>query len=471
MATMTSNNNKTFQGRTFLNHPRGLGYLAFTELWERFSYYGMAALLVLYMVQELLLPGHVENVIGMGLLRGVLESMFGPLSSQALASYVFGLYSGLVYFTPIIGGWLADRYFGARKMVMFGILSMTAGHFAMAFEQSFLIALFFLIIGSGALKGNIATQVGQLYPEGEESWRARGFTLFSVSINIGAFCGPIVSGLLAQVYGWHIGFGFAGALMLIAVAVYLAGKNDLPAEPAPGKRSEKHASLSAADKKMLLLMLPVFVLAVLGHFAYFQSLNVGFVWIADHVRVATAMGNVPVPWFASIDPLAGIICAPFLIMLWARLARRNAEPGDIQKIGIGLTFMATGMAVFALGAATMGDEGASLIWPLLAYICTGIGFMWYWPVMLSFVSRVAPPSVRSLLMGASYLSLFFAGLLTGYVGSLYEAMTPMSFFILCAAIPAAGAVFVLLFGGWLQGALQTTAAPAPGPVIPAIKPA
>jgi len=468
---MTTNNNEPFKGRTFLGHPRGLGYLAFTELWERFSYYGMAALLVLYMVQELLLPGHVENVIGMGMLRGVLESIFGPLSSQALASQLFGLYSGLVYFTPIIGGWLADRYFGARKMVMFGILSMTAGHFAMAFEQSFLIALFLLIIGSGALKGNIATQVGQLYPEGNESWRARGFTLFSIFINIGAFCGPLVSGLLAQVYGWHIGFGFAGALMLIAVAVYLAGRKDLPAEPSSGQVTEKHAPLSGADKKLLLLMLPVFILAVLGHFAYFQSLNVGFVWIADHVRLATGMGDVPVPWFASIDPLAGIVCAPFLIMFWGWLASRKAEPGDIHKIGIGLTFMAAGMAVFALGAATVGDDGASLAWPLLAYICTGIGFMWYWPVMLSFVSRMAPPSIRSLLMGTSYLTLFFAGLLAGYVGSLYEGMTPMSFFILCAVITVAGAVFVLLFGRRLQSALHATSEQPLEPAAPRVKPA
>jgi len=205
-------------------------------------------------------------------------------------------------------------------------------------------------------------------------------------------------------------------------------------------------------------MLPVFVLAVLGHFAYFQSVNVGLVWIADHVQLSTWFGDVPVPWFASIDPLAGILFAPLLIAFWAALAARNAEPGDIQKIGIGLTLMAAGMAVFAVGAASSGEEGAGLIWPLLAYVFTGLGFFWYWPVLLSFVSRVAPPSVRSLLMGTAYLSLFFAGLLAGYVGSLYEALTPMPFFFVCSAIPIAGAVFVLLFGGRLQHALQATGA-------------
>lgn len=456
---MTENSNETDSGRSisarsFLGHPRGLGYLAFTELWERFSYYGMAALLVLYMVQELLLPGHAENVIGLGGLRNVLEGMFGSLSPQAFASQIFGLYSGLVYFTPIVGGWLADRFFGARKMVLFGIASMTAGHFAMAFEQTFLIALFLLIVGSGALKGNIATQVGHLYPANERSQRSRGFAIFSAFINIGAFCGPIVSGLLAQAYGWHVGFGFAGLLMLIAIAVYVAGRKHLPVEPARSTVAKERRALSKPEKITLILMLPAFVLAVLGHVAYFQSVNVGLVWIADHAALATRFGEFPVPWFASVDPLAGILCAPLLVIFWRALAERNAEPGEIQKMGIGLALMALGMAVFALAATASGDEKASLMWPFVAYICTGIGFFWYWPVMLSFVSRLAPEGFKSLLMGVSYLSLFAAGLLAGYVGSLYESLTPASFFYINAAIPAAGAVFALFFGGYLQRLLR-----------------
>jgi POT family proton-dependent oligopeptide transporter len=452
---MPIKNNNSFGGSTFLGHPRGLGYLAFTELWERFSYYGMTSLLVLYMVQELLLPGHVENVLGLQAIRSLLESMFGPLSPQALASQLFGLYSGLVYFTPIVGGWLADRFFGARKMVLFGVMSMTAGHFAMAFEQSFLLALFLLIIGSGALKGNIATQVGHLYPADEASRRSRGFAIFSAFINIGAFCGPIVTGLLAQAYGWHVGFGFAGVLMLISIAVYVAGRKDLPAEPTRSGVDPKSLQLSRSDKKTLLLMLPVFLLAVLGHMAYFQSVNVGFVWIAGHVELATRLGEVPVPWFASVDPLAGILCAPLLIIFWRALARRNAEPDEIQKMGIGLALMALGMAIFAFGATSAGEERASVLWPLFAYVCTGIGFFWYWPVMLSFVSRLAPQGVKSLVMGVSYLSLFFAGLMAGYVGSLYESMSPASFFYVNAAYPAGGALLALLFGGMLNRAIQS----------------
>src|SRR6266851_1226813 len=193
----------------FLGHPKGLFYLAFTEAWERFSYYGMTALLVLYMINQLLLPGHVENVAGFAGFRSAMESLVGPQSPQALASRIFGLYSGFVYFTPVLGGLIADRWIGQRNAVVMGALLMSAGHVAMAFEQSFLLALLLLVAGSGFLKGNISAQVGALYPRDDEARRTRGFIIFSTAINIGAVAGPLLCGLLAQVYGWHYGFGVA----------------------------------------------------------------------------------------------------------------------------------------------------------------------------------------------------------------------------------------------------------------------
>ena len=187
------------QDSTFLGHPRGLAYLAFTEMWERFSFYGMQSLLVLYMTQELFLPGHIENVAGMGWYRSLIEGAYGPLSPLALAGQTFGLYAGLVYFTPLIGGWVADRWLGSKRTVIIGVLLMTAGHAAMALDQSFLVALMLLIMGSGALKGNIASQVGQLYSKDDDR-PARGFVIFSTAINIGAIGGPLACGLLAQIY-------------------------------------------------------------------------------------------------------------------------------------------------------------------------------------------------------------------------------------------------------------------------------
>ena len=157
--------------KTVFGHPRGLFYLAFTEAWERFSFYGMTALVVLYMVNQLLLPGHAEHIAGFAGFRASLESVVGPLSTQALASQIFGLYSGFVYFTPLLGGMIADRWIGQRNAVVIGALSMSAGHLAMAFDQTFLVALLLLVIGSGFLKGNISAQVGALYPPDDEARR------------------------------------------------------------------------------------------------------------------------------------------------------------------------------------------------------------------------------------------------------------------------------------------------------------
>src|SRR4051812_42712740 len=208
-------------------HPPGLFYLAFTECWERFSYYGMTALLALYMVGQLLLPGHEEKVLGLAALRHLFE-LRGPIDDQAFASLIFGWYSGLVYFTPILGGLLADRLLGTRTTVILGALLMSAGHIAMAFDASFLAALALLILGSGCLKGNISAQVGRLYPLAAESLRTQGYTIFSAGINIGAVAGPLVCGGVAAAYGWHAGFGCAGALMIVALLTYLAGQRHLP---------------------------------------------------------------------------------------------------------------------------------------------------------------------------------------------------------------------------------------------------
>src|SRR5213592_5243470 len=214
---------------TFLGHPKGLFYLAATEAWERFSYYGMTALVVLYMVNQLLLPGHVQHIFGFSWFKAAMESIVGPLSTQALASQIFGLYSGFVYFTPLLGGMIADRWIGQRNAVVIGALSMSGGHIAMAFDQSFLMALLLLVIGSGFLKGNISAQVGALYPPESELRRTRGFVIFSTAINIGAVAGPLLCGVLAQVYGWHYGFGIAAIFMLLGLATYLYGYRYLPA--------------------------------------------------------------------------------------------------------------------------------------------------------------------------------------------------------------------------------------------------
>ncbi|MBU2364971.1 MAG: oligopeptide:H+ symporter, partial [Alphaproteobacteria bacterium] len=217
-------------------HPRGLAYLAFTEAWERFSFYGMQALLVLYMVDQALTPGHIETIAGMAGFRSALESVFGPLSIQALSSQIFGLYTGFVYFTPIIGGWLGDQVWGRRTTVLVGALLMALGHLLMAFEVSFLIALLLLILGSGCLKGNISAQVGDLYARNDPR-RTSAFSLFNLGINVGAFVAPLVCGTVGELYGWHLGFGLAAGGMVLGAAVYVAGRKHIPDHP-PVRRAK-----------------------------------------------------------------------------------------------------------------------------------------------------------------------------------------------------------------------------------------
>ena len=211
-----------------MGHPKGLAYLAFTEAWERFSYYGMTALVVLYMVQQLLLPGHVEHVAGMAGCRAALETLFGPLSNAGARLPDLRIVRRLGLLHADLGGIVADRWLGTKRTVIIGTLLMSAGHFAMAFDRSFLVALLLLVLGSGCLKGNIAAQVGHLYPFDDVTRRTSAFTIFSMAINFGAVAGPLACGLLAQVYGWHAGFGAAGGLMLLATVIYLAGRRHLP---------------------------------------------------------------------------------------------------------------------------------------------------------------------------------------------------------------------------------------------------
>jgi POT family proton-dependent oligopeptide transporter len=442
------------QDRGFFGHPKGLAFLAFTEAWERFSYYGMTALVVLYMVQQLLLPGHIEHVAGMAGYRSALESVFGPMSRQALASQTFGFYTGLVYFTPLLGGWIADRLLGAKKTVLIGALMMSAGHFAMAFDQSFLVALLLLIAGSGCLKGNIAAQVGHLYAPDDISRRTRAFTIFSTGINVGATLGPVVCGLLAQLYGWHIGFGCAGVLMLLATVTYLAGQRYLP-DQRPRKRDRAPAApLTSAERRTAALLALAAAITIFQSVAYYQIYNVGLVWIDAHVDLSTPLGHIPVPWFNSIDAFVSIIAVPPLIYLWSWQEKRGREPSDIAKIGIGAAIAAASAGLIVLGILLAGGGKVGALYPVLACVGMGIAFLYYWPPLLALISRTAPPSINATMVSGAYLSLFVGNILMGWVGSYYEKMSPAQFWTLDGVIAATGALLVLLFGRPLNRALQ-----------------
>ena len=243
--------------RSFIGHPRGLFYIAFAEAWERFSYYGMQALLVLYMVNRLLHPGHVEHVAGFGPFQHAIENFRGPLSIQALASTIFGLYTGLVYLTPIGGGLIADRVLGRTRTITIGALLMSAGHFLMAFDVTFLLALTCLLLGVGCFKGNLASQVGALYSPGDNR-RADAFQIYYIFINGGVIAAPLIAGTLGEVYGWHWGFGAAGVGMLIGLTIYLLGRKYLPPDSPIVEKADKTPRLKLTHgEKMAIVVLLV----------------------------------------------------------------------------------------------------------------------------------------------------------------------------------------------------------------------
>jgi len=426
--------------RTFLGHPRGLAYLAFTELWERFSYYGMTALLALYLGKQLLLPGHAEHVLGLGALRTLFEFR-GPMSDQAFASLIYGWYGGLVYFTPILGGWIADRLIGAKRTVTLGALLMSGGHLAMSFDTSFLIALAMLIIGSGCLKGNISAQVGTLYPAEAESLRERGFTIFSTGINIGSVLGPLATGAVAAIYGWHAGFALAAVLMFVALIIYLAGQRHLP-DPEVARRERKQLpALTPAERRRTWALIGLIALTILPNIAYPMIWNIGIVWVDQHVSLGTPFGTVPASWFNSVDSFASILAAAPLVALWAWQARRGTEPGGIVKVAIGSAIIGVSALLMAAGSMGLQDGGkVSVLWALAGFFGMGIAFMWYWPVLLALVSKAAPAKVNSTLMGGAFLSLFVGSTTMGWVGSFYDQMSPAAFWTLDAAIGFAGAL-------------------------------
>jgi POT family proton-dependent oligopeptide transporter len=427
----------------FFGHPKGLAFLAFTEAWERFSYYGMSALLVLYMVNQLLLPGHVEHVAGFTAFRAMIEGTFGPLSTQALASQIFGLYSGFVYFTPVIGGWLGDRI-GQRSAVVIGGLSMSGGHLAMAFDQSFLLALLLLIIGSGLLKGNISAQVGALYPVEDEERRTRGFAIFSTGINFGAVAGPLLCGLLGERYGWHIGFGAAALFMLGGVATYLSGYRYLPARVE--RKTFAAVVMTADDRRIAAALLGVMVITIFPHIAYYQLANVLPVWLEQHADMSAGPFHVPIPWFQSIDPLFSILCLPLLFSLWGWQGRGSgSEPSELRKIGAGAFICGGANLILVAAIAAYGTDKVPWMWPFLFCAVQGIGFMYFWPPFLALVSRAAPPKINATMMGGAFLVLFVANNLIGWIGTFYDQLGPLAFWTLHAAIGATGGVLAFVY--------------------------
>lgn len=428
--------------RAFLGHPKGLGYLAFTEAWERFSFYGMQALLVLYMVNELLLPGHVENIA----LFEPFRSLYG-LEGQPLASAIFGTYAASVYLTPILGGFLADRVLGKRRTVLLGAITMAVGHFLMAFEVTFLFALLCLVLGSGMFKGNIASQVGSLYKP-EDLRRADAFQIFYLGINAGVIASPLVVGTLGEVYGWHYGFGAAGVGMLIGLAIYVAGQKHLPKEhfEAPDRAAREAApKLTRSDwlaTLALVLLIPVLAVAIVPNN---QIFNAYLVWGDQQFDLVFFGTKLPTTWLVTLDAIVSVSFLLGVALFYRWYGRHWREPDELMKIIIGSAFSIGGMLCLFLAAATTapGDK-IGLFWPVMFHIVNSIGFAHMLPVSLALFAKLAPKAINATVIGLYYLAFFGANSMVGWVGGWYETMPTTSFWLLHAGFAAgSGAVFVL----------------------------
>ncbi len=445
----------------FAGHPKGLYVLFFAEMWERFSYYGMRALLIFYLTQHWLF-------------------------ADDAASIIYGAYTALVYITPVLGGYLADRYLGQRKAVQFGAVLLTFGHFLMAFEgmggvtdaavkqadpaiNIFWLALSFIIVGSGFLKANISVIVGQLYPRTDVR-RDGAYTIFYMGINAGAAIGTILAGYLGQTYGWAYGFGAAGFGMLLGLVVFIAFRPLLRGRGESANPERLNSRVAGMKFEWMLYLVGVIAVALIwvliqyqeivgGLLGVFGAILVGYViYYAvtklqphDRDRIFAAMfliigsvlfwalfeqagssinlytdryvaiGSVPAAIFQSINPIYIILLAPLFAYLWTWLGRHGKEPSAPAKFGLAMIQLGFGFLVLVWGASTFGEAATPVIFIFLLYLLHTTGELCLSPVGLSAMNRLAPAHLASLIMGtwffASATGNFAAGLIAAATGA------------------------------------------------------
>ncbi|MGV9269875.1 peptide MFS transporter [Kitasatospora sp. NPDC003701] len=432
-------------GKTFLGHPRGLATLFMTEMWERFSFYGMRALLVLYLVAE------TKNG-GLGY-------------SAALGAAIVGVYNAMVYLFALPGGWIADRFWGPRKTVAVGGCVIMIGHFLLAVPAtaSFFIGMAFIAVGSGLLKANISTMVGHLYDGPNDPRRDGGFTIFYMGINLGAFAAPLVIGTVGQKVDWHLGFALAGVGMALGLIQYLVGTRHLSAKSnlvtAPISAAEKSAVLRKAGLWLAVAAVFYAVVALTGHFTiqwaiwplsiagiaiptiYFarmkrdkdlspdeKSKMTGYIWFfvaaavfwmiydqssstlsifAEENTSSTLLGfDFPTSWFQSLNPLYIMALAPVFAWLWVWLSKRAKNPSTTMKFAFGLLMIGASFLVMMMAmAAASGGTKVTPLWLAVVYLVQTVGELTVSPVGLSVTTKLAPAKYASQMMGLWFLAV------------------------------------------------------------------
>lgn len=410
-------------GTEWFGQPRGLTILFLTDMWEQFSYYGMRSLLVYYLVNELLI-------------------------GQERASLTYGVYTAFVYFTPILGGLLADRWLGRRRAVLIGGTIMAAGHFMMAFESSFYLALATIAIGNGLFLPNLPSQIDTLYAHNDPR-RKSAFNIFYVGVNVGAFLAPFVCGTIGEIYGWHWGFTVAGVGMILGLFIYIAGARYLPADVLV-ERSASDSSAAAADrafvKQRFMLLIGVALVVVVLRGAYEQVGNTVALWTAATDRNIGTF-TIPMTWFVSLNPMLVMLLTPWLVMHWTRLAKRAKEPSSISKMSMGMAVIAGSYLILAGSAAWSDAHGtpSGWLWLLAFFTVMTIGELFVLPIGLGLFGRLAPKGYAGTGIALWFFAGFLGNLLAGAVGTLWSRFEPDTFFILTATIAAVAAVLLHLF--------------------------
>lgn len=409
-------------------HPTGLYVLFFTELWERYSFYSMMAILTLYMDEAL---GFDAERIGR----------------------VYGGYIGGVYLLPLAGGWIADRVLGYDRAVIVGGTTMMVGHLVLAIESIpfFYTALVLLACGSGLLKPNVSTIVGNLYRD-RPVLRDAGFNIFYMGINLGGFIAPLAVAWFRARYGWSVAFASAAVAMLLSLIVFVGGRRHLgdAARRVEGASAEARAVSAADARSRVLMLLVVFVSATAFWLAFYQNGFTLTLWARDNTNTGAAPET-----FQSVEPLGVIVFSGVLVAAWGWLRARGAEPSTPVKMLLGILLVALAYALMAAAGVLGGDTGRVSVWWLVsAYLVIALGEVCLSPMGLSLVNRVAPPRSRGVMMGAWFVSLSAGGYLSGAIGGYWERMPHSRFFLLVTGVLAVAAMLLVALLPRIRRVLQ-----------------
>jgi POT family proton-dependent oligopeptide transporter len=401
----------------WFGQPRGLTILFLTNMWETFSYYGMRALLVYYMTRQLLI-------------------------SQEHSSLIYGTYTSFAYFTPIVGGAIADRYLGKKWSVIIGATTMAAGHFMMAFEPLFYFALATIAVGNGLFLPSLPSQINDLYGP-DDPRRGWAYNVYYVGVNVGGFLAPLVCGTLGETYGWHYGFGAAGVGMLAGLVIYLAGQRYLPVSrnPASVVEPEILGQRAGSRRDTFMLLLGVGLAVTVFRGAYEQVGNTVALWIEGANR-HFGSGEIPMTWFQSLNPLLVIAMTPVLLARWKRKAATGSEHSPLQKMAVGALIVGGAYALLAL-AATTSPTGASWLWVAAYFVVLTLGELYILPTGLGLFARLAPPKLGATTVAAWYLAIFTGSMTAGFIGSWYSSVRPPVFFLLLTGVASLAAVILL----------------------------